>query len=100
MSASGLSVGTEVVPESTPMRKRGLRLNRIQWVGVFLAAVFVVSVLRVVTGANDIVLITQGVLVLSIVVAYEIVRRYRLAAEQRSVAEQLAPSGPKQEVAA
>ena len=54
MSASGLSVGTEVVPESTPMRKRGLRLNRLQWVGVFLAGVFVVSVLRVVTGANDI----------------------------------------------
>ncbi|WP_404392381.1 ABC transporter permease [Humibacillus xanthopallidus] len=54
MSASGLSVGTEVVPENTPMRKRGLGLNRMQWVGVFLAAVFVVSVLRVVTGANDI----------------------------------------------
>ena len=54
MSASGLSVGSEVVPESTPMRKRGLGLTRIQWVGVFLAGVFVVSVLRVVTGANDI----------------------------------------------
>ena len=43
--------------------------------------------------SNDIVSITQGVLVLSVVVAYEIVRRYRRAAEQRSVAEQLAPAG-------
>jgi ABC-type uncharacterized transport system permease subunit len=50
--------------------------------------------------SNDIVSITQGVLVLSVVVAYEIVRRYRQAAEQRSVAEQLAPAGAKTEVAA
>jgi len=50
--------------------------------------------------SNDIVAITQGVLVLSVVVAYEIVRRYRQAAEQRSVAEQLAPTDPTQEVAA
>ena len=50
--------------------------------------------------SNDIVSITQGVLVLSVVVAYEIVRRYRKAAEQRSVAEQLAPVGAEQEVAA
>jgi general nucleoside transport system permease protein len=42
--------------------------------------------------SNDIVAITQGVLVLSVVVAYEVVRRYRQAQEQRSVAEQLAPS--------
>ncbi len=42
--------------------------------------------------SNDIVAITQGVLVLSVVVAYEIVRRYSQAQEQRSVAEQLAPS--------
>jgi ABC-type uncharacterized transport system permease subunit len=41
--------------------------------------------------SNDIVSITQGVLVLSVVVAYEVVRRYRRAAEQRAVAEQLAP---------
>ena len=30
------------------------RFTPTQWVGVFLAAVFVLSVLRVVTGANDI----------------------------------------------
>ncbi len=41
--------------------------------------------------SNDIVSIIQGVLVLSVVIAYEIVRRYTQAAEQRSVAEQLAP---------
>ncbi|HYO38356.1 MAG TPA: ABC transporter permease [Nocardioidaceae bacterium] len=44
--------------------------------------------------SNDIISITQGVLVLSVVVAYEVVRRYRRAAEQRAVAEQLAPGRP------
>ncbi len=38
---------------------------------------------------RDIVLIMQGSIVLSVVVAYEIVRRYELAAEQRRVAAQL-----------
>jgi simple sugar transport system permease protein len=50
--------------------------------------------------SNDIVSITQGVLVLSVVVAYEIVRRYTKAQEQRSVAEQLAPDDTRTEVAA
>jgi simple sugar transport system permease protein len=49
--------------------------------------------------SNDIVSITQGVLVLSVVVAYEVVRRYRRAQEQHSVAEQLASTGPTAEVA-
>ena len=40
--------------------------------------------------SNNIVSITQGVLVLSVVVAYEVVRRYRRAAEQRDVAVALA----------
>jgi ABC-type uncharacterized transport system permease subunit len=48
----------------------------------------------------DIVSITQGVLVLSVVVAYEVVRRYRRASEQRSVAEQLSPAGDREEVTA
>ncbi|MGY2873914.1 general nucleoside transport system permease protein [Marmoricola sp. URHA0025 HA25] len=39
--------------------------------------------------SNDIVSIIQGVIVLSVVVAYEIVRRYNNAAEQRQVARQL-----------
>jgi simple sugar transport system permease protein len=39
--------------------------------------------------SNDIVAIIQGVIVLSVVVAYEVVRRYNNAAEQRQVAKQL-----------
>jgi simple sugar transport system permease protein len=50
--------------------------------------------------SNDIVLITQGVIVLSVVIAYEVVRRYMVAQEQRSVAEQLAPAGRGAEVKA
>ena len=42
--------------------------------------------------SNDIVSITQGVLVLSVVVAYEVVRRYRRAQEQRSVAAAGSPA--------
>jgi ABC-type uncharacterized transport system permease subunit len=44
--------------------------------------------------AKEIVLITQGVAVLSVVVAYELVRRYRVAAQQRSVGRQLAEPPP------
>jgi simple sugar transport system permease protein len=43
--------------------------------------------------STDIVAITQGVLVLSVVVAYEVVRRYRRAAEQRAVSAELASAG-------
>jgi simple sugar transport system permease protein len=46
--------------------------------------------------SNDIVSITQGVLVLSVVVAYEVVRRYRQAQEQRSVAQQVEAAGPEE----
>ena len=42
---------------------------------------------------REIVLIMQGSIVLSVVVAYEIVRRYELAAEQRRVAAQLRARG-------
>jgi len=51
MSAAGLEVGTQKV-SGTPTRR--LRLSPLQWVGVALGAVFVLSVLRVVTGANDV----------------------------------------------
>ena len=44
--------------------------------------------------AKEIVLITQGVIVLSVVVAYELVRRYRLVAEQREVGRRLAAAEP------
>ena len=42
--------------------------------------------------SDEIVNIIQGVIVLSVVIAYEVVRRYNNAAEQRKVAEQLAES--------
>jgi general nucleoside transport system permease protein len=49
---------------------------------------------------REIVLIMQGSVVLSVIVAYEIVRRYELAAEQRRVAAQLrAAAGVPAEVA-
>jgi ABC-type uncharacterized transport system permease subunit len=44
--------------------------------------------------AKEIVLITQGVIVLSVVVAYELVRRYRVAAQQRDVGRTLAQRDP------
>lgn len=40
--------------------------------------------------SGEIVSIIQGVIVLSVVIAYEVVRRYNVAAEQRKVAQQLA----------
>ncbi len=42
-------------------------------------------------------MIMQGVIVLSVVIAYELVRRYGIVAEQRRVSRELAqsrPSGP------
>ncbi|MFI7588262.1 ABC transporter permease [Spongisporangium articulatum] len=50
--------------------------------------------------AKEIVLITQGVIVLSVVVAYEIVRRYRVRAEQHEVGRALGRTTPAEEVAA
>jgi ABC-type uncharacterized transport system permease subunit len=44
--------------------------------------------------AKEIVLITQGVIVLSVVVAYELVRRYRIIAQQRDVGRTLAQQQP------
>jgi simple sugar transport system permease protein len=42
----------------------------------------------------DIVAISQGVIVLAVVIAYEVVRRYRTALEQRQVAAELSSSAP------
>lgn len=44
--------------------------------------------------SNDIVSITQGVIVLAVVIAYEVVRRYRTALEQRRVAAELNTTAP------
>jgi general nucleoside transport system permease protein len=45
--------------------------------------------------STDIIAITQGVLVLSVVVAYEVVRRSQRIAEQRRVSEELASAHPE-----
>jgi len=50
--------------------------------------------------SNDIIKIMLGVIVLSVVIAYELVRRYNNAAEQRKVAAQLAATRKTEEVAA
>jgi general nucleoside transport system permease protein len=51
MSAAGLEVGTQKV---TTGPTRRLRLSPLQWAVVGLGAVLVLSVLRVVSGANDV----------------------------------------------
>jgi len=48
----------------------------------------------------EIIAVTQGVVVLCVVIAYELVRRYRTKLEQRSVAEALDASSKSKEVAA
>lgn len=48
----------------------------------------------------EIIAVTQGVVVLCVVIAYEVVRRYRHRIEQQSVAEALDESKPSKEVAA
>lgn len=48
------------------------------------------NLLNILAGVSpDIVAVTQGVIVLAVVIAYEVVRRYRVVAEQREVAEQV-----------
>jgi simple sugar transport system permease protein len=44
--------------------------------------------------SQDVVMITQGVIVLAVVVAYEVVRRWRAAAEQRAVMRKLEENRP------
>jgi general nucleoside transport system permease protein len=48
----------------------------------------------------SVVLITEGVVVLSVVIAYELVRRYGLQLQQRRVGRQLAEPGPDAEALA
>ena len=63
------------------------------------------NLLNILVGISpDIVAVTQGVIVMAVVIAYEVVRRYRLRLEQASVAEQLAEGSeptdqPKEPVA-
>jgi len=50
--------------------------------------------------SNDVVLVTQGVIVLTIVIAYEVVGRWRAAADQRAVRAALDANTAKKEVPA
>jgi len=53
------------------------------------------NLLNILAGVSpDIIAVTQGVIVMAVVIAYELVRRYRVRLEQASVGEQLAQSGP------
>lgn len=53
-----------------------------------------VTILQLAGVPKEIVFITEGVIVLSVVVAYEIVRRYRVRAEQQAVGRQLGQLAP------
>ena len=70
-------------------------LGRNHPVGIALAALLwgfldqSAQILNLNDISTDIVAITQGIIVLSVVVAYEVVRRYRVAALQREVGRQL-----------
>ncbi len=44
--------------------------------------------------SSNVVQITQGVIVLAVVVAYEVVRRYRTKTEQHQVAQRLSVDKP------
>ena len=53
------------------------------------------NLLNILVGVSpDIVLVTQGVIVMAVVIAYEVVKRYRERLEQASVGEQLAATSP------
>jgi simple sugar transport system permease protein len=56
------------------------------------------NLLNILAGVSpDIVAVTQGVIVMAVVIAYQIVGRYRERLEQSAVAEQLAQSSPDSE---
>ncbi|KAA1422391.1 ABC transporter permease [Mumia zhuanghuii] len=48
----------------------------------------------------EVIQITQGIIVLAVVIAYELVRRYRLRAEEREVAQAPRPGATTEEVSA
>ena len=54
------------------------------------------NLLNILVGVSpDIIAVTQGVIVLAVVIAYEVVRRYRLRLEQASVAAELEAGRPR-----
>ena len=59
------------------------------------------TLLNILAGISpDIVYVTQGVIVLAVVIAYEIVRRYRVRLDQAQVADELADQRRQQATAA
>jgi general nucleoside transport system permease protein len=54
------------------------------------------NLLNILVGVSpDIIAVTQGVIVIAVVIAYEVVRRYRVRLEQASVAAELDASRPR-----
>jgi ABC-type uncharacterized transport system permease subunit len=78
-------------------------LGRNNPIGIFLGALIFSflaeqgNVLNILAGVSpDIVAVTQGIILLAVVIAYEVVRRYRVAIEQSTVAEQVAAARPEE----
>jgi simple sugar transport system permease protein len=84
-------------------------LGRNTPVGIFFGALIFAflsqqaTLLNILAGVSpDIIEVTQGVIVIAVVIAYEVVRRYRARAEQAQVAAQLGrdrPAGPARQEA-
>ena len=54
------------------------------------------NLLNILVGVSpDIIAVTQGVIVMAVVIAYEVVRRYRVRLEQASVGAELEASRPR-----
>jgi simple sugar transport system permease protein len=69
----------------------GIALGALLWAYLEVAG----NPLQILVGVSpEIVTIMQGIIVLSVVVAYELVRRYRIAQEQRRVARELVAAEP------
>ncbi|MEJ7628063.1 MAG: ABC transporter permease [Nocardioidaceae bacterium] len=78
-------------------------LGRNHPVGIALGALIFAflseqgNLLNILAGVSpDIVAVTQGVIVLAVVIAYEVVRRYRTALEQAAVAKQVQAAKPEE----
>ncbi|MFI6506716.1 ABC transporter permease [Streptosporangium sp. NPDC050855] len=71
----------------------GIAFGALLWAFLDTSA----GILQIKRISPDIVTIMQGVIVLSVIIAYELVHRYQVAAEQRRVSRQLASAAPAQE---
>ncbi|MEU4829732.1 ABC transporter permease [Streptosporangium sp. NPDC023615] len=71
----------------------GIAFGALLWAFLDTSA----GILQIKKISPDIVTIMQGVIVLSVIIAYELVHRYQIAAEQRRVSRQLASTAPAEE---